>query len=135
MAYFSTAHGHCESAFALPQRLRRKNLNILLDKSGWSRDSRGRLHAQYAEVALRREERIEQRLRFVIRDFDVFAADKGGGVHRFLTEIGRHLDALFNFSERQISKLGAAEFEDERNDGLEFQELLMDEVVAAARSA
>ena len=43
---FSTAHGHCESAFALPQRLRRKNLNILLDKSGWSRDSRGRLHCE-----------------------------------------------------------------------------------------
>lgn len=43
MAYFSTARGHCESAFALPQRLRRKNLNILLDKSGWSRDSRGEL--------------------------------------------------------------------------------------------
>ena len=34
----STARGHCESAFALPHRLRRKILNILLDKSGWSRD-------------------------------------------------------------------------------------------------
>ena len=56
-------------------------------------------------------------------------------MHRFITEIGRHLDALFNFSERQISELGAAEFENERNDGLEFQELLVNEVVAAARSA
>ena len=41
MAYFSTARGHCESAFALPQRLRRRNLNILLDKSGWSRELAG----------------------------------------------------------------------------------------------
>ena len=48
MAYFSTgtARGHCKSAFALPQRLRRKNLNILLDKSGWSRDSQELLTKQ-----------------------------------------------------------------------------------------
>ena len=38
LAQISTARGHCESASALPYRLRRRNLNILLDKSGWSRD-------------------------------------------------------------------------------------------------
>ena len=46
LAQIRTARGHCESAFALPHRLRRRKLNILLDKSGWSKDSRRRERQQ-----------------------------------------------------------------------------------------
>ena len=67
MAYFSTARGHCESAFALPQRLRRKNLNILLDKSGWSRDQSGAPNAEARTLIIFNEVQFCPRAREVIK--------------------------------------------------------------------